>query len=161
MLSGLGGDVHMSSVRVSERHILDVGDEVRAMIVIVLMEEQGADEVQGQANAANDQDQLGALDLLDKDEALDGLQEDAQAQGKEEGAVEEGAEKRRSSPAEGEVLRRGLAFSGMDGDKRDDEADKVIELGEGQVMLLREAAGYVRSGKHLLPARGTWCRTRP
>jgi hypothetical protein len=60
-----------------------------AVVVVMLVQEQGADEVEGQTDAADDEDELGVLDALDGNEALDGLQTDAEPQGEEECAVEE------------------------------------------------------------------------
>lgn len=55
------------------------------------VQECSANEIQGKANAAHNQDQLWLLYTLQRYESFDGLKEDADAQGKQEDAVEEGA----------------------------------------------------------------------
>lgn len=65
------------------------------------MEKGGTDYIEGQADAADDQDDLGACDGFELDEAFDRLHGDAQAEGKEKGAIEEGSEELSARPAEG------------------------------------------------------------
>lgn len=56
------------------------------------MEEQGADNVQCEADTSQDQNQLRLLNSLQRYESLDGLEEDANAQSKQENTIEEGSE---------------------------------------------------------------------
>lgn len=73
-------------------------------VVVVLMEEASRDQVQAEAHASNDENQLRVLDILHRDEALDRLEEDADAEGEQEGAIEEGAERPGALPTEREIL---------------------------------------------------------
>lgn len=76
-----------------------------AIAVVVLVEEGGTYEIQGETNAAYYEHQLWVFDVLQEYEALNGLQEYAQTKGKEEGTVEESAKKLRTCPAKREILR--------------------------------------------------------
>lgn len=83
-----------------------------AVGMAVIMEENESEEVRGQAEAADDEDELGMANLLRLDEALYGLEEDREAEGDEEDTVYKRAEglgtlplRRRVSPlASGSVV---------------------------------------------------------
>ena len=79
---GVGLSVRVSSVTVA---VASVG-------VSVVVEQEQAEDVGGKTEAADDQDELGLVDLLRLDETLNGFKEDGQAQGDEEDAVDEGSE---------------------------------------------------------------------
>jgi hypothetical protein len=53
---GRGDDVHMRSMRRGKRSISNIDDAVVSVVVIMLMKEEYADDIQDQANAADDQD---------------------------------------------------------------------------------------------------------
>lgn len=48
------------------------------MVVVMLMEEQGADDVEEETDGADNQNEFGVADVLDRDEALDRLEEDTE-----------------------------------------------------------------------------------
>jgi hypothetical protein len=107
------------------RRILGIANGA-AMVVVVFVQEEGADDVEGEADGADNEDELGILDVLDEDEALDGLQGDAEAEGEQECAVEECTEERGARPAKGHVLGIGFALGDLDGDEGDYEADEIV-----------------------------------
>lgn len=90
MLLGFEGEMHMVCMRECGKGILDVGRPL-AMVMIVFVQEERADQIQSQAEAADDQNQLRVLDVLDGDEALDGLKCNTQTERKKKDAVEKGA----------------------------------------------------------------------
>jgi len=69
------------------------------------VKKRGTDDIEAQADAADNQDDLGIRDGLKLDEALDGLYGDAQTKSEEKGAIEEGTQELGAGPAEGEILR--------------------------------------------------------
>jgi hypothetical protein len=96
------------------------------VVVVVFVQEEGADDVEEKADTADDEDEFGVFDMLDEDETLDGLQSDAEAEGEEECAVEECAEEGSARPAKRHILGIGFALGDLDGDEGDYEADEVV-----------------------------------
>jgi hypothetical protein len=91
------------------------------VVVVVFVQEEGADDVEEKADTADDEDEFGVFDMLDEDETLDGLQSDAEAEGEEE-CAEEGS----ARPAKRHILGIGFALGDLDGDEGDYEADEVV-----------------------------------
>lgn len=67
--------------------------------VVMFMEEEGADDVQSQADAPHDEHPQRFLHLLHPNEAFHGLKRNAQCQCDQEDAVEEGSQELRTLPA--------------------------------------------------------------
>lgn len=99
-----------------------------SVVVVMLVKEECADDVEKEADTADDEDKLRVLDALNGDEALDRLKSNAEPEGEEECAIEESTEELGSRPAKGHVLRKRLALGDVDGNKGDDEANEVGQL---------------------------------
>lgn len=113
---------------------------VSAVGVAVIVEEEEADDVGREAEAADDDDEFGRSDFGGVEEAFDGFHEDREAQRcirsstsdwpsrqrgrqrtEEEDAVDQGAEDFGSLPAVRVVLRSLPVLRELDGVQRDDE----------------------------------------
>ncbi|GKT64693.1 hypothetical protein ColTof3_12032 [Colletotrichum tofieldiae] len=87
---------------------------IAAVGVAVAAEDEKADEVRGEAECADDENQLGVVDLGGVEESGNGLEDDGDAQGDEEDGVEEGTENLGAQPLDDEVSSRQLCSGGME-----------------------------------------------
>lgn len=85
-----------------------------AVAMIMLVKECSTNDVECEASAAHDENQLGILDLLKRNKSLDGLEKDADTEGQEEDAVEKGTQQASALPAERELLGKVGAFRDLE-----------------------------------------------